>query len=352
MPKVKILFITSNDGSDTRLNKEVKTLSRFYDIYFIGVGRDKGNSYLKEHCKGFYLIDEKRNSVRCIIRQISLFRKTVKENNISLIHIVNEQLMIFFIPWLYRKKVVLDLFDSIFLKMNKPGNKFLIMKKIVYSFANKIIVTDERRLSLMPDFVNNKTVVIPNYPYLDQKDSVEKQNHDRIKVFFGGSVAETRGVNFVRELLEFEIIDIFLAGWIQDECSRELLDHPKVKYLGVLHQEDVNEFVRREMDFIMCMYEPSNENNINASPNKVYDAIQTETPVIINREVKVSDFVEKYNLGIILPKYNTEPDAGLIKTMKGFSLRKNEIIPLKKKYSWESLEKKLTNLYETNHTIL
>ena len=38
-------------------------------------------------------------------------------------------------------------------------------------------------------------------------------------------------------------------------------------------------------------------------PNKIYDAIQIQTPVIINSEVKISKFVEKINLGYIIKDY-------------------------------------------------
>ena len=53
----------------------------------------------------------------------------------------------------------------------------------------------------------------------------------------------------------------------------------------------------------MCSYEPSNQNNINASPNKIYDAIQTNTPIIINNEVKVAAFVKRKNIGVILDSF-------------------------------------------------
>ena len=35
---------------------------------------------------------------------------------------------------------------------------------------------------------------------------------------------------------------------------------------------------------------------INASPNKIYDGIQTETPLLINKEVTAASLVENLNI--------------------------------------------------------
>ena len=78
-------------------------------------------------------------------------------------------------------------------------------------------------------------------------------------------------------------------------------------------------------DYILSVYAPLNENNINASPNKIYDAIQTETPVIINAEVKISDWVRTKRIGFILPKYEVNNYTAIVRgaseSKKNFHLR-------------------------------
>ena len=53
-----------------RINKEIKTLSVNADVYFLGVGQIGDNNYAEELCKEFYLIQEKRNSLKAVIKQI------------------------------------------------------------------------------------------------------------------------------------------------------------------------------------------------------------------------------------------------------------------------------------------
>ena len=51
--------------------------------------------------------------------------------------------MIFYWPFLFFYHVVLDVFDSIFLRINIHKNKWSTFKKLVYAPCNQIIVTDE-----------------------------------------------------------------------------------------------------------------------------------------------------------------------------------------------------------------
>ena len=57
-----LLFISSNDGSDMRINKEVKTLAKNFEVIFFGVG-DHSKCYVAPFCKEVILIKGKRNSV-------------------------------------------------------------------------------------------------------------------------------------------------------------------------------------------------------------------------------------------------------------------------------------------------
>ncbi len=117
-----ILFITTNDGSDMRINKEIRSLSKYADVMFLGVG-EKANCYIAPYCKQVVLVQGKRNSAIVLIKQVLIFLKLLVTKKIESIHIINEQLYIFFYPFLFFKHTVLDLFDSLFLRKNLGGEK-------------------------------------------------------------------------------------------------------------------------------------------------------------------------------------------------------------------------------------
>ena len=56
MPLPKLLYLCINDGSDTRINKEIKTLSTSFDIVYLGIGRDDSKAFAKSYCRSFHLV--------------------------------------------------------------------------------------------------------------------------------------------------------------------------------------------------------------------------------------------------------------------------------------------------------
>lgn len=338
--KKKILYISTNDGSDMRINKEVKTLSKFVDVYFLGVGNYGEKNYAKVMCKEFFLIEEKRNSAKAILKQIKKFKKWTKENRFDSIHIINEQLMIFFYPFLFKQHVVLDIFDSLFMKKNQPGNKLKYLKKIVYAPISYLFVTDENRKQMMPDFVQERLGILENYP--NRYDGETKKNTKDLSIFYNGSMSDARGTKILQDLIKnYSNVKVVMAGWMADENTNNFANSKSVDYRGVITQKEATAIAAAQVDYIMCCYEPSNQNNINASPNKIYDAIQTHTPVIMNGEVKVSSFVRGKNIGVVLDSfYDYDVDQlykELVDKKQTFDFNEDHA----NKYSWESIEKKL-----------
>jgi hypothetical protein len=335
-----ILFISTNDGSDTRINKEIKTLSGVFDVIFLGVGNYGENNFCKKYCKEFLLIQGKRNRWDTIIKQVLICSKIVLFKKIHSVHIINEQLFVFFYPFLFFKHVVLDIFDSIFLKLDKPNNKCNFLKRLVYSPANKIIVTDENRFENMPDFSKPKLIILENYPYFVYSEVVKPEA--QLIILYFGLLNIQRGTSFLKNLIiKYQNVNIKMAGWIKDEPTQELVKMKQVDYLGILTQKEAAKISAHNCHYILCMYEPCNQNNINASPNKIYDAIQTRTPVIINSEVKISEFVKEKNLGVVINSfYDYDIDDVyqlLITKKKQFDFNDSS----RKQYSWEFIESKL-----------
>lgn len=346
MDKVKfVLYISTNDGSDTRINKEVKTLSQHYQVIFLGVGDDQ-HFFLKDYCRLWYIVNGKRNSVGTILRQFVFVLKTILKRRDISIHVVNEQLSVFFYPLLFFRHTVLDVFDSIFLRQGLDREKWSFIKWLVYLPMDRIIVTDDNRKQLMPTFTQSKLSIIPNYPFRYETPILPSKKSDNISILFFGWLGMARGGKQAKELLEAsEKIKIIMLGWFSDEACKALTEHPRVDYRGVLPQNEALKIAEQEADYILCLYEPKNLNTINASPNKIYDSIQTSTPVIINSEVKVSALVTELNTGIVIKDYFQPLDAGfvsLLEKKKGtFAFSEH----LKETYTWEHVEPQLVALH-------
>ena len=149
---------------------------------------------------------------------------------------------------------------------------------------------------------------------------------------------KNRGSKFVFDLISgSENIKIYCAGWIADNYTKNLIKSDKVDYLGVLPQEEINRFIVNNGDYLLAIYPTNNINNIYASPNKVYDSILTNTPLIINEKIKVSSFVLSKKIGYIIKDSKFNPD-NLIRKLKS---KKNDFLfdnKLLKEYCWEFYE--------------
>ncbi len=262
------------------------------------------------------------------------------------IHVVQEQLLAVTWPAFVGQRVVLDVFDSFFLMMNKPNDSWLMFKKLLYSRAKWVIVTDGYRQELLASFIKPRSVVIPNVPFKTNVSTIPRKLSDTVTLAYFGSLAENRGTAFVRAVLEANPdFRVFCAGWPADDASRRLMEHPSVTYLGVLRQAEANEIIAREVDYIVSIYPTDNLNNYYASPNKLYDAIHTRTPLIIGDNVKVSEFVAEKRLGIVITEsLLADPKslgALLLANRHSFDIDKALI----ERYSWENFEDELIRVH-------
>lgn len=336
-----ILYISSNDGSDMRINKEIRSLHNAgIIIHFLGVQEKSDNCFVRPYCQTIFLANGPRNSpltILSLIWQACIFLVTKK---ISSIHIINEQLMVFFYPLLFFRHSVLDLFDSVFLKWNKPGNQLWVIKWLLYLPVDVILVTDKRRRDLLPEFARKKCSILPNYPYYRKVKPREDRNGD-LCILFNGWMGLNRGTEIVEGLLKTgKSLKIIMAGWFSDEYTRRLPpSYPdKIDFRGVVAQEVALDWAEKEADYILCVYAPINTNNINASPNKVYDAIHTGTPLIVNAETAISKEVDELNLGFTLSQYHVLDFHNLYETLVS---KRNEYQwddNLRNQFSWENCE--------------
>lgn len=343
----QLLYVCSNDGSDMRINKEIKSLCKYADIIFLGVG-DYTNCYISNYCKTVILIKGKRNTLWMITKQIAFFLKLLITLNIKTVHIINEQLYIFFYPFLFFKYTVLDLFDSIFLQKNRGGEKLKFFKQILYWPANKIIVTDENRFYLTAASLRPKCIILPNYPNYFPNNTAKEKSAD-LRILYNGWLGLKRGTEVVEGLLKTKLpLKIYMAGWYSDDYTKKMVDRYPVQmnFLGILPQQTALEIAQQTADYILCVYAPINQNNINASPNKVYDAIQTSTPLIINAEIKVSQWVKDNRIGFVMDQYNVEDYSKLYTELKNAKYSFSFSEETKVFYTWETVEENLLKAHQ------
>jgi hypothetical protein len=341
MAKPRLLYISINDGSDTRINKEIRTLARDFDVDYVGIGQTDERSFAKEHCRSFAIVRGRHKNPLVFLRYgFLVLKRYYFGKRIHSIHIINENLLLVFLPFLFwqRRKIVLDVFDSIFLRF---GKKLHWLRDFCYRLPKRMIVTDDNRKSLVPIRFHDKTTVVENFPYRFSQNIDKTSQPDELTIFYNGSMSRSRGTDLLEHLLEDLRIRVKMAGWVYDEPTQQLTRHPRVEFLGVVTQQQSMRLAA-QCDYILSLYEPINENNINASPNKIYDAIQVGTPVIINREVKIAAFVAQNQVGYVLDSFYEKDYARICSELLAQKNTYRFSEKLRNQFTWEAVESKLT----------
>lgn len=339
--KPKVLYLSVNDGSDTRINKEVRTLAQRADVVYCGIGKSSERAFAREACAEFHVTQGHHNSPAVFLRYYLSVVRVFFQHRYHSIHVINENLLLLFLPLLVftKARVVVDVFDSIFLRMDPRRWRWL--QRLSYRVPAAVIVTDDNRRTLLPSGYEAKTYVVENYPYTVQERFAKAARPDELILFYNGSMSATRGTDLLLNMLDAAPrMRVWMAGWIYDEATQRLAGHPQVTNYGTVSQQESLRLAA-QADYILSLYEPVNENNINASPNKIYDAIQARTPVIINGEVLVAAWVRRNNLGYVMESFYQRDYARLFADWQARKATYTFSEELAHAHTWEAVEGKL-----------
>lgn len=348
MSRPRLLYLSVNDGTDTRIGKEIATLSHHFDITFIGVRQEDNGPNKLPVAVHQVVVSGRRRGIATLFQVVSEVYR-VGPWRFDSVHVVNENLLFALFPLLLgARNVVLDVFDSMFLKNNVMVRMLRWpLQWLAHVIADTVLVTDEDRRFIVPSLLRCNVRVLPNYP--TNPGALPPRRiaayGDALKIFFSGSLAAGRGIPFLEALLDASpAVQVVAAGWVYDDAAKRLCARGHVTYLGVVTATDAAK-IARECDYILCLYSPEVPNNIHASPNKIYDAALIGVPVIINAEVKAAGFVKANGLGVVLPSYAClDPETTLRELMR----RRNEFRSLASNfspYTWESVEATLLDAH-------
>jgi len=114
--KPTLLFISVNDGSDTRILKEIKSLSQDFEITFIGIKTPTSTEdMLPTSCQIFFIKGLRRSPIT--IAKLFFKVACLRPWRFNSVHVINENLALVLCPLLVLSRHwVLDVFDSFFLK--------------------------------------------------------------------------------------------------------------------------------------------------------------------------------------------------------------------------------------------
>ena len=206
-------------------------------------------------------------------------------------------------------KIIYEIADlhRLIIDKQKVPFKILLSNALKFKEKNLIKLVDLLVLTSMKFYeiyykglINKeKLVFMPNMPDAESFNGFKKYPHNRFTVAFVGSI---RYKNQLRMLIEASTeadVDILFAGSDSDGSgfANECLAYPNVTFRGEFdYKKEIQEIYSR-VDCIYAVYDADMANVRVALPNKLYESVVTEIPIIVAKNTYLSEMVHEMGIG-------------------------------------------------------
>jgi len=171
------------------------------------------------------------------------------------------------------------------------------------------------------------------------------------KIIYQGSLNKDRGIELMIESMRYIHATLFIVGDGDIKIKLERLVKKKslerkVKFIGRVSFSELKK-ITVNMDLGLSFEEDVCLAYKYSLPNKIFDYIHSDIPVLVSDLPEMRSLVSHYKIGEVLKSRSLENVAFQINDMlskKEFFA--NSLINAKKELCWENEEKKLYNLFE------
>lgn len=355
-----IVSVTNDLVTDQRVFKVCKTLNELgFDILLIG--RELPNSLIifrpyqtfRFHLffnKGFLFYAE--YNMRLFLKL--LFTK----KDILLAIDLDTLLPNFIISKIFNKELIYDsheLFTEVPELINRPFIQ-TIWRKIEEFTLPKIkncITVSDSIATYYDNKYSHKFKVIRNVPVYKNISSSKKTTLNTKIIIYQGALNVGRGIELLinsMAYLENVQLQIIGSGDIENELktlTKQLNLSNKVVFLGKIIPEEL-QYITPNADLGVSLEEDLGLSYRYCLPNKIFDYIQAEIPILIADLPEMNAIVKNYQVGEILVERNPKSLALQIKTLLKKDenhFRKNLEIA-KKELIWEKESEKLIEIFK------
>lgn len=306
-------------------------INRGYEVEIYGFDREGDNRKLPsfEHTiigrvsrtkSYFYRLKMMFKRIRDII-------KSQNENNLFYIFSLDVAIAYLLAGGL-RRKYIYEVSDLMELEVNNKIlskwlvsiNRFLIKKSLItimtspgfahYFFKEKI----PSNICIIPNKLNRKVISL-------QKPRPREFNPKEITIGFTGAIRNEAIYNFIEVVgVYFPNIRLNFHGIFTDDkiystkIQNAIAKYNNVNYFGPFKNPDDFPEIYSNIDMVLCLYTAKGNDKI-LEPNKLYEAIFYEKPIIVSKDTYTGKFVEDRNIGYTVNGENHEDIIRFIRSI-------------------------------------
>lgn len=236
-----------------------------------------------------------------------------------------------------------------------------VIEKFSFKYISKVItVSDSIANEYVKLFNINKPTLVLNTPELvynvEQNDIFRKKYSipaSTVIFLYQGGFSEGRGIPEVLDAFcnntQNEDVALVLmgnGGLYFDLVKEKANDHKNIFYHPAVSQNELIKYTS-SADYGLLLYENNCLNHYYCSPNKLFEYIMAEIPIIGNNLYEVERIISSGKIGYVIDISKKEDFENFIKDgeYKQKEFFKAALKEAKMKYNWEIEEKKLVKLY-------
>ena len=342
--------------NDSRATKEIESYSTEYNLLVFGWNSLDKNIDLDNTDKVKYSFFDKnakygsgiKNLVNILKFNLWLKKQLIDNiEKIDVIHACDLDTAIVgqYIANKYKKKLIYDIYDY-YTECHNFGFLKSFVEKIDINIINKadvVLLCTEKRRNQINKANPKKVEIIHNSP---KAFEIEHQADDSGKIIVGyfGILQDDRLlIEISKEIIKEKEIILHIGGFGKYEEYFENLakEHTNIVYYGALKYAEVLQ-KESKCNILFATYNPSVPNHRYSAPNKVYEAMALNLPVIVCKNTGIDELVINEKIGYAID-YDAKDFIKAIKKINSIDFSNNKAI-FEKKYSWNVMESKLLKI--------
>jgi glycosyltransferase involved in cell wall biosynthesis len=367
MPKI-VVSVSNDLETDQRVKKVCQTLfDEGNDILLIG-RRLKGSLNIDRpyDVHRFRLLFNKKFLFYFEFNIRLFFKLLFTKKDILLSNDLDTLLPNYLISRICRKKLVYDsheLFTEVPELINRPliQKVWLTIEKHIFPNLKNVITVNEAIADTYQQKYNVPVNVVKNISHaiknriIDENLKASLTQGKKMLIIQGSGINVDRGAEEAVEMMQYldDMILIIIGSGDVIEKLKAMISHldlsSKVKILGKMPYDDLIKYTMIA-DLGLSLDKGTNLNYELSLPNKIFDFVQCQIPVMASNRVLVADLIEKNQIGMIFKDHDPKKMAELVNDIFQNTLRYNQwkenLKRVSEIYNWESESMKLKEIYK------
>lgn len=363
MQNVKMI-LTNRFDPDVRVFKEAKYLVlRGYNVEILCWDRE--NEYIDRQSECVEGVNIKRfypyskygsgfKQIKAYIKYIREIKNYLNNKNYKYVHCHDlDGAIAGYLAKNKNSKMIFDMHEFYEGQGRKQKIKYIIrfMVNFIHNKSEAIIYLNDIQKTTMKKTNLCKLHYLPNYPEVANFYNLDKVKGNKLRISYIGTVRQYIELkNLIDSCKKMEDVHIAIhgGGVSYKRLKEEGTKYKNVEITGVYHFSKSSELYNNT-DILYAVYDASINNWKSGFPIKLYEAIITKTPIIVNRGTALEEFVSENKIGFIVDGRNPEEIKSLINYINYNRNVLNEITEnlekIQYKYSWETVVKNLDAIY-------